>query len=386
MGARRGTPVPVPSSESGTSNVPIATRSRLSNAPLENGQPTATNPSRRPTPTSPGANLDVVELKCGGPSMLTFMGNSTDLLSRELLMTKETDENDRTLTEGASLQYRIGTPTYGTEGAQMGSGNETTSGEPLSVAVVVPTRNEAGNIEEFVKRATLAMQDRDVRWEVVFADDSDDDTPAVIEDLAQTGKPLRCVHRPPDQRRESIGGAVKAAVAEIDADFVVVIDADLQHPPEILPALIGPLWFNSADFVIGTRYGPGGSAEGLGSTWRRSASRSSAMFAKLLFPEYRRCSDLASGLFAFRRTDFEMTSDYATGFKVLAEALARCQPRRIAEVPYTFEERTDGLSKARIADGLTHIKVMLRLRWMTSASRSVAVERREVPFSPSTSP
>ncbi len=237
-------------------------------------------------------------------------------------------------------------------------------------AIIAPTRNERGNVDEFVKRTAAALGDRAIDWEVVFADDSDDDTPARVTDLAELGLPVRCVHREPHQRRDSIAGAVKAALATVSADIAAVIDADLQHPPEILPQLLGPLVAGSADFVIGTRYAPGGSAEGLTTTWRRAASRSCDLVTRAMFPQYWGCTDLSSGLFAFRPGDFRDTGP-SSGFKFLPEALVRCNPERVAEVPYTFEERTGGLSKATLADGVRLARALARLRLTTRRYRGV---------------
>lgn len=252
---------------------------------------------------------------------------------------------------------------------------ETTSDrEPsvtFSVAIISPTKNEAANVEEFVKRTTAAMNDREIAWEIVFADDSDDDTPQVVAALAAAGARARCVHREPHERTESIAGAVKAAMATTDADFVVVIDADLQHPPEILPHLVGPLNADAADFVIGTRYAGGGSAEGLTSQWRRAASRGTALCTRLMFPAFWRCSDMASGLFAFRRRDFDTRRRPSAGFKFLPEAMVACDPDRVAEVPYTFEDRFDGLSKATVRDGVHLLVALMKLRVSSSRFRAV---------------
>jgi len=245
-----------------------------------------------------------------------------------------------------------------------------------TATVISPTKNEAPNIEEFVERATSALASSSIAWEIVFADDSDDHTPDIIEKLAREGHPVRCVHRTPEERRESISGAVRHALTTVRSDVAVVIDADLQHPPEILPHLITPILEGRVDFSIGSRYIGHGSAEGLGSQWRRVASRASAKFTALIFPQFARSSDLASGLFAFRVRDFELASTRSSGFKVLPEALVRCDPKRVMDVPYTFEERFDGLSKARLRDGIKLALALLRLRLTTARIRRVTM----VPF------
>ncbi len=242
-----------------------------------------------------------------------------------------------------------------------------------TATLVVPTRNEARNIDEFVGRTCAAMAGRQVHWDIVFADDSDDDTPHRIADLAAHGRPVRCHHRPVGERVNSIAGAILSALTTIDAEIVVVIDADLQHPPEILPAMIGPLGAGVADFVIGSRYLPGGSAVGLDSRWRRFASRAAGTTTRLLLPGLRACTDLSSGLFAFRPAQVPTDQMVDSAFKFLPEALVRSRPSVVAEIPYVFEHRHDGLSKARFRDGITLARQLLVMRSKLGSPASVAV-------------
>lgn len=248
----------------------------------------------------------------------------------------------------------------------------TAEGVPL-VSIVSPTLNEALNIEEFVGRAWVAMADLPVSWEIVFADDSDDQTPEIVAKIAREGMPVRCVHRDQHERTDSISGAVRAALATVESPYAVVIDSDLQHPPEILPRMIRPIIDGDADFAVGSRYAQGGSADGLGSQYRRVASRGSAAFTAAVFPQFSPISDLASGLFAFSVPAFKQRDVPSTGFKVLTEALVRCDPGRVVDVPYAFESRFDGLSKARLRDGVRLALALLRLRASTRRLRKVTM-------------
>jgi len=234
--------------------------------------------------------------------------------------------------------------------------------ELLAVSVVTPTRNEAHNVEEFVARACGALADEPYSWEIVFADDSDDQTPKLIAKLSEEGLPVRYVHREIGDRKGSISGAIHAAIPAISSDVVVVIDCDMQHPPEILPSMIRPILSGEVELTLGTRYAAGGSAEGLETAWRRWASRSAGLTIAAFFPQFRRCSDLATGLFAFRLDDFNTGQCPPTGFKVLVEVLVRCDPRRIGEIPYVFEPRFNGLSKARVRDGFRLVIALARAR------------------------
>lgn len=235
-----------------------------------------------------------------------------------------------------------------------------------TVTLLVPTRNEAANIDEFVCRVERAMAGSGLRWDVVFADDSDDSTPEIIAGLADRPSPLRVVHRSPAQRQNSISGALLAALPMAKGEVVVVIDADLQHPPEVLPRLIDPIVEARADVVIGTRYRPGGSPEGLTGFWRRVGSRGAGSLSRVMFPGLWRCTDPASGLFAFRRDLLDGVRLRPLGFKFLVELVVRARPDPIAEVPYVFASRNGGLSKATVRDGIVLLRHLLSLRLRTA--------------------
>ncbi len=102
-----------------------------------------------------------------------------------------------------------------------------------------------------------------------------------------------------------------------------MIDADLQHPPEILPELLAPIVLGRADICVGSRYRRGGSAAGLESRWRRIAARGSGVAARWLLPATRLTSDPGSGLFAMRREVLDSVALRPQGSRVLAEILVR---------------------------------------------------------------
>jgi glycosyltransferase involved in cell wall biosynthesis len=102
--------------------------------------------------------------------------------------------------------------------------------------VVVSTQDEAANVLEFVRRLEYALTGE---AEIVFVDDSGDETPDIIR---QTGLlatiPIRLIHRPPEQRRDGLSGAVVEGLRVAGARHVCAIDVDLQHPPELLPQML----------------------------------------------------------------------------------------------------------------------------------------------------
>ncbi|GAB7036240.1 MULTISPECIES: glycosyltransferase [Catenuloplanes] len=227
---------------------------------------------------------------------------------------------------------------------------------PPAVSVVVPTRNEAGNVRPLVDRLRAAFGSTPA--EIVFVDDSDDDTPAAI---AATG--ARLVHRPAGQRAGGLGGAVVAGFRAATAPWVVVMDGDLQHPPETVPELLAAGQIDNADAVVASRYRGAGRADGLAGRFRRLVSRATGALAKLVFPvRLRGVTDPMSGFFAVRRDAVPPDALRPDGYKILLEVLVRGRISRVVEVPYTFRSRLAGESKASLREGLRFGRHLLTLR------------------------
>ena len=232
-----------------------------------------------------------------------------------------------------------------------------------SVTIVVPTFNESGNVEELVRRLENVRDDAAID-EVIFVDDSTDETPAVITDLsAHSALPVRLVHRTEHERVGGLSGAVVSGIAASRSPWVLVMDADLQHPPEDVPRLVEAAFATDADTVVASRYCSGGEAQGLSNGLRRLVSTGSTRLATLLFPlRLRRCTDTMTGFFAVRRDAIDVAALRPRGFKILLEILVRHRVR-VVEVPFTFAERLTGESKASMREGLHFLVQLLQLRW-----------------------
>jgi putative flippase GtrA len=249
------------------------------------------------------------------------------------------------------------------------SGRAVDSSDVFDVTVVIPTRNEAGNVVELLRRLDDALGA--LRAEVLFVDDSDDETPSVIRDAAvQSRRPVRLLHREPGRREGRLGGAVVVGFQLARAPWAVVIDGDLQHPPEIVPALLREGLAPDVDLVYGTRYDASGDAGGLNGRVRELVSRLSTVLAKAVFPHrLRRVSDPMSGLFAIRLRALDLPNLKPAGYKVLLEVLAQSRLRRTAGVPYSFQERFSGQSKASLAEGVRFGVQLVALRLGVSVAR-----------------
>lgn len=228
------------------------------------------------------------------------------------------------------------------------------------MTVVVPTFNEAPNVAQLIARVEAATAG--LHAELLFVDDSTDDTPQVVATVARTTPlPVRLIHR-----ADAVGGlsgAVLDGFAASVADWCVVMDGDLQHPPELIPLLLETGHETGADVVVASRHVTGGSAGGLGSGARHLVSRASTILTRAMFPlRLRDCTDPMTGFFAVRRSSIDVTALRPRGFKILLEILAR-QRLAVAEEPFVFGTRNAGESKADLRQGLRFLAQLAALRF-----------------------
>lgn len=235
----------------------------------------------------------------------------------------------------------------------------------VRLAVVVPTRNEAANIETLLDRTHAAVAG--IPTEVVFVDDSDDDTPATIRAAARrtAGKAFQVslIHRQGSQRCGGLGGAVLDGLRTLAAPWACVMDADLQHPPELIPTLLAAAEREHADLAIASRHCAHGRSDGLGPA-RTLVSAASTSAAKLLFPaRLRGVTDPMSGFFLVRMAALDLDRLHPRGFKILLELLVRGGDLRHTEVGFTFADRHAGQSKGSLREGLSYLGSLWEL-WL----------------------
>ncbi|MGH3586359.1 MAG: glycosyltransferase [Pseudonocardia sp.] len=198
--------------------------------------------------------------------------------------------------------------------------------------------------------------------EVLFVDDSTDGTPAEIARVAAAADlPVRLIHR--DAPDGGLSGAVVRGLQEAAGELTVVMDGDLQHPPEMVPVLLGTARETGADVVVASRYTGRGDAGGLDGRYRRWVSKASGLLARSMFPvKLRDVSDPMTGFFVVRRGAVDLAGLRPRGFKILLEILAR-QRLAVVEEPFVFGERFAGRSKATEANGLRYVHQLTLLRF-----------------------
>ena len=223
-----------------------------------------------------------------------------------------------------------------------------------AVSIVVPTYREAANLAPLAERVERALGGTGLEWELLLADDdSGDGSEAIVAELARR-LPVRVeVRRDPPR---DLSRSVLFGIARARFDRVVVMDADLAHPPERIPALLAALG-SGCDIAIGSRYAPGGAVDHRWSPWRFLASRAATWLARPLVE----CADPMSGFFALdRRVLPDARALRPIGYKVALELMVRGR-LRVAEVPIGFRDRHRGASKMGARQQLQYLRHLVRL-------------------------
>ena len=231
--------------------------------------------------------------------------------------------------------------------------------------LILPTYNEAENIEALVRAALPQLESTGREHTILIVDDgSPDGTGQIADRLAEEHEPVRVLHR---SAKQGLGRAYLAGFEVAlagGADLVLEMDSDFSHDPADLPRLIAAA--DAADLVLGSRYVPGGGVEDWGIV-RRALSRGGSAYARLLLGVPVR--DLTGGFKCFHRRVLEtidLQGVHADGYGFQIELTYRAVQAgfRVAEVPITFRERRVGRSKmtARIALEAVWKVPALRLR------------------------
>jgi dolichol-phosphate mannosyltransferase len=242
--------------------------------------------------------------------------------------------------------------------------------EPGAVTIVVPTFNESANIRELLHLITESVPSR-LPCEVVFVDDSTDDTPQVIHEAAKDCPfPVTVLHR--DEPVGGLGGAVVEGMKAAGSDWIVVMDGDCQHPPSLVPELVATGERAGAGLVVASRYIKGGSRAGLAGSYRVAVSRGATWLTKSLFPrKLHGISDPMSGFFAIRRSAVTADVLQPLGYKILLELAVRSRPHGVTEVPFVFQDRFAGESKSSAQEGLRFLRHLAGLRTASPVARMI---------------
>ncbi len=230
------------------------------------------------------------------------------------------------------------------------------------VSIVIPTYNEANNVRELLGELRSSLESAGIKdFEIIVVDDdSPDGTWRVVEEISHTDHRIRLIRR---IGVRGLGTAIVRGLQEARGDYVIVMDADFQHPPSLVPKLVETAVRFNADVVVASRYSRGGGIVGW-SFIRRIISLGALMLAWILVPESRRTRDPVSGFFLLNRRTVDLRYVKGLGYKVLLEVLAFNTRARVLDVPYVFKPRRAGSSKLGFNDLILYLVQVLSISSM----------------------
>jgi dolichol-phosphate mannosyltransferase len=222
------------------------------------------------------------------------------------------------------------------------------------LSLIIPTYNEKDNIIPLVERVHQALSG--YKYEIIIVDDNSKDGTIEIAEKLTPRYPVKVIVR---KGEKGLATAVVHGLKFASGKIIGVMDADLQHPPEVLPALIKAIE-DGADMAVGSRYIPGGGCP----NWdisRKIISKVALKISHLLLPSTRQVKDPLAGFFMFRRDNVDVDRLKPIGYKISIEVMLVGNFKKIVEVPFIFEERSAGQSKLRPQQQIDYIKHLLSL-------------------------
>lgn len=240
---------------------------------------------------------------------------------------------------------------------------ETPDHTPLPVSVIIPTLNEADNIDTLFARLPSVA-------EIIVVDDGDDTTAERARAHATT-RPVTVIHRVGAERTGGLSTAVIAGIAASTAPYWCVIDGDLQHPPEMIASLYETVTARQLDVVVASRRNWDSINQGM--SWvRRAASRGLGVVAFTLFRhDLHGVADPLSGFFMVRRRAVAPGRLDPTGFKILLEVLVTHPHLTTTELPFNFDPRHAGTPKGSPREAARYLHHVARL-WTRRRRSQVA--------------
>ncbi len=224
-----------------------------------------------------------------------------------------------------------------------------------TLSVIIPTYCEAENLPLLVPRLCAALKAQAIQAEIIIVDDnSPDGTREVCSEL-QRQYPVRLYQRLTER---GLSSAVIYGLNRATGKILLVMDADLSHPPEKVPELVAAMDNPEVDFVIGSRYVPGASTDESWGVFRWLNSR----VATLLARPFTAARDPMAGFFAIRQTTYASSDKLnAIGYKIGLELIVKCGCTNVQEVPIHFSDRLHGKSKLNFREQLYYVQHLCRL-------------------------
>lgn len=221
------------------------------------------------------------------------------------------------------------------------------------LSIVMPTYNESKNIETLFGLISKSL--KGVKYEIVVVDDNSPDGTSELAKILSKKYPIRVLDRYKNPGlSESVVDGIKIAKGE----FVCVMDADLQHPPEVITKMLNET--KNYDLVVASRLVEGGGTEG----WPKERALTSYIATFLARP-LTKINDPMSGFFMFRKDKVDINKIKPCGYKILLEIAVKSGIDKIKEVPFIFKDRTLGTSKLTFKVNILYMKHLISLYYYT---------------------
>lgn len=230
----------------------------------------------------------------------------------------------------------------------------------IELSLILPAYSEAKNIQLALQTVSGVLREvANLRFEIIVVDDnSPDGTAQLALDAVSSLPEVRVMCRTAES---GLATAVIRGWQAARGEILAVMDADLQHPPEVLAQLVVAIR-NGADLAVASRHVDDGGV-GTWNLFRRLISRTAQAIGLVILPEVvGRLSDPMSGYFMLKRSVIAGKALNPTGYKILIEVLARGSVGKISEIGYVFRERQEGQSKVSTTIYLQYLQHLLRLR------------------------
>jgi glycosyltransferase XagB len=234
----------------------------------------------------------------------------------------------------------------------------------LHLSIVLPTFNERNNVLPIVNEIERVFAETGLNFEVIFVDDSQDDTPDIVRQLMLEKSFVKLIHRSPENQT-GLGTAILAGINAAEAEIICSMDADLQHPPEAILRMYSAIEAKEINFVVASRMVENGSSEGLSNNFRKFVSKFSSYLAWVLLPLTKKTTDPMTGFFMAYKSIFTGKKLNPIGFKMLVEMLARIPEINSVDVPFVMRKRAFNESKASLKEGVRYIKHLVKLMHQT---------------------
>lgn len=225
-----------------------------------------------------------------------------------------------------------------------------------NLSIVVPTYNEAQNIEPLIQSIDAELNSLDREYEIVVVDDDSPDGSWERADRMASNFPVTAICR---KNERGLSSAVVRGFQESQGEIIVVMDADFQHPPSYLPDLVKPI-MEGDDFVVASRFVSGSEVIDFG--WFRTLIANLANgIARMILKDIRPVQDVLAGFFAFRRDVLPAEYPKPFGYKILLTLLVHGHYDSVREIPFTFDKRRAGESKLGLKNVYWFLKHLARL-------------------------